>query len=385
MRDLQLTLVRSESTQRNYMLSGNPQYLKQYREVNTTIDLKIEALRTLTSDNHSQTRLIEEVRDLIKQKLEFLDSTDGLVSPRGRALVDLIAAVFQSVEEAELALLATRVEREASDSRMTEGSEALGLVLAFALLLLLVSLLNKEIATRMIVKAELIKAQAPAQEASEMKPSFLANMNHEMPTPLNVDQKDLGCSVEVASGGHEVLHLVREGAVDDVHRGIPIIAKTTSAIKGDIPKYLQVGMNDCIEEPVSFDDLACKSGKWLKRESKSIDLDEFRKMIDLSVVNNPTFLKKLLSIFEVDTRESIFLMKAQMQAGYTADVGRLAHKLKSSSASLGAKNLRDVFESIERSTKTDCNPDHFLMLIDTADQEFERALTDLKTTFPNCD
>ena len=63
--------------------------------------------------------------------------------------------------------------------------------------------------------------------------------------------------------GYEATREIRNGRCGDFYRGIPILAMTANAMKGDEQKCLDAGMSDYISKPIDADKLQNKLQKWL--------------------------------------------------------------------------------------------------------------------------
>jgi len=180
-------------------------------------------------------------------------------------------------------------------------------------------------------------------------------------------------STEVTSGGR-----------------IPIIALTANALKGEAEKCFAYDMDAFLSKPVQRSDLLAEIEKWmptrqeahLSEENNSTGdeqpIDETPKSdeklnssTDQSEVNcaeNAVFdelaLSKLvgddmeiissfLHEFLKSTNEDILCIQSSVEMGNPAEAGRIAHKLKSSSKSVGADALSDLCAKMEYAGKKD--------------------------------
>ena len=63
--------------------------------------------------------------------------------------------------------------------------------------------------------------------------------------------------------GFEATRVIRQDGSKGANRGIPIIAKTASAMQGDRDKCIQAGTNEFIAKPVQQKELEKMLARWL--------------------------------------------------------------------------------------------------------------------------
>ena len=180
----------------------------------------------------------------------------------------------------------------------------------------------------------------------------------------------LGCRVDVASDGEEVLamlHLlpydlvlmdclmpVMDGyvAAERIRRlsgpaaDTPIVALTASARAGDAERCLQAGMNDYLTKPVMFELLAEKVQRWGRRRAPapSVDLDRLRS--DLGP-GHAVPLAEIVRAFTTQTPLLVAEVEHALASNDHAAARRAAHALTGSSGVIGASRLRDICARIE--------------------------------------
>jgi PAS domain S-box-containing protein len=200
----------------------------------------------------------------------------------------------------------------------------------------------------------------------------------------------LGLASEVANDGREALERWRTGKyallLTDMHmprmdgyeltlairseearNGVghtPIIALTANALKGEAERCKAGGMDDYLSKPVRLTGLKAMLDKWLPPAQASmeaappVDVNVLKELVGDDAVVITGFLH--------DFRESALTLgatiKAAAEAGQTGAAGAAAHKLKSSSRSMGALGLGDLCEQIEHAGKADDNAALTLLL-----------------------
>lgn len=167
---------------------------------------------------------------------------------------------------------------------------------------------------------------------------------------------------------------------DPIKAGVPIIALTANAIKGDAEKYMSMGVNDYVSKPFEEERLFVAIASKLHHPRNPPHLQANSQQAPAGVPNIPpavaaqpikhlsTPLYNLKHIFEmangnrsfVDKTTGIFLeytpgVLAELETGFqTADWNRVseaAHKLKPTIDLMYIDSLREVIRSIEENGK----------------------------------
>lgn len=182
-----------------------------------------------------------------------------------------------------------------------------------------------------------------------------------------------GATLDICENGLEVLERIKESNYDiilmDIQMpqmdgtectrhirqvlklDIPIIALTANAVKGDKERFLEAGMNEYVSKPFSEFELKSKMNKILgqadnisvKNPESLESLLDTRKLENLSK-GNPEFIQRMLSVFVSESAELIVQME---NATNTAEISRLAHKIKPSIDYLASQDLRNQVRQIE--------------------------------------
>jgi CheY-like chemotaxis protein/nitrogen-specific signal transduction histidine kinase len=187
--------------------------------------------------------------------------------------------------------------------------------------------------------------------------------------------------------GYEATAMIRrhEG---EVHH-TPIIAMTAHALQGEREKCLAVGMDDYISKPVKPEELDASLKRWVSRatpttESLASEASSAEAMggaIDHSVLaglrnlqqeGKPDVLKRLIGVFISDTQSKLVALREAAEQGEAQTLERVAHTLKGSSASLGAKEMAATCTELETFTRSG-NLSKISDLLARLEVEFERA------------
>jgi signal transduction histidine kinase/CHASE3 domain sensor protein/CheY-like chemotaxis protein len=145
--DMRLLISRAESAARGYVLTNDPNLVKEFNESRDQIAPALAELIETTRDNRVQTRLLAHSRELIARRLavsaelvrlQAAGDSGGIAAlnarAEGRAVMSTISADFDKVTTEEQRLLTIRT----SDSRQTRFI-LLAIDLAGALLILLLA------------------------------------------------------------------------------------------------------------------------------------------------------------------------------------------------------------------------------------------------------
>ncbi|HLX67575.1 MAG TPA: ATP-binding protein, partial [Puia sp.] len=181
--------------------------------------------------------------------------------------------------------------------------------------------------------------------------------------------------------GIEATHHIRSLA-DPVKANIPIIALTANALKGDSEKYLAAGMTDYLAKPFDEERLFRVISRNLTRiapapgsgiPSTTTSSDDSRtgstpknnhnnmssanqRLYDLTMVQSVSggdegFIKKMVALFIETVPQNMQDLKNALQAENWEQVGKTAHKLKSTIDSMGIKSIRQEIRTVEANAK----------------------------------
>jgi len=201
----------------------------------------------------------------------------------------------------------------------------------------------------------------------------------------------LGYSVDVVANGAEALAAVRRTRYDTVlmdcvmpimdgyeatarirrlagdARHTPIIAVTAAALLGDREKCLAAGMDDYVSKPLDRDALAAALAPFRARHSpvgpepqlpdtngrqavraSRIDDETIEGLRQLEHTIGPVAYASVCATFRCTYPNQVVELHDAVAAGDFATTARLAHKLKGTTASLGALRVSELAAELER-------------------------------------
>ncbi len=242
--------------------------------------------------------------------------------------------------------------------------------------------------------------------------------------------EQFGCLVDVAENGHEVVSALEKTTYDlilmdcqmpgldglaatrvirdaesrrraegDPVRRIPIIALTAHAIQGDREQCLQAGMDDYLTKPFGMEEVEAILGRWVfggassavphaqpqapsvvanePSGDASLDRKVWEGIEHLQRPDRPDVLTRVLGAYLEDSQQMMERLHKALEDGDAQELFQIAHRMKSSSANVGAKRLSTHCHELEAvSRKQDLNQaGTILSLIDT---EYASVLEVLK-------
>ena len=206
--------------------------------------------------------------------------------------------------------------------------------------------LNQEVASRLLEELGLAHAIAADGQAALDKlaaePFDLVLMDMQMPV----------------MDGLTATRRIREQAA---FRDLPVLAMTANVLDSDRDRCLDAGMNDHIAKPIDPDDLAAKLARWLgldprlalpardDRHDALADLPGLDTRAGLGhALGKPALYQSLLAQFVRDEAAFSQRLGAALDAGDWALAERQAHTLKGAARQIGARDLPDLAEALER-------------------------------------
>jgi PAS domain S-box-containing protein len=201
----------------------------------------------------------------------------------------------------------------------------------------------------------------------------------------------LGFAAELADDGVEALRLWRAGQyallLTDLHmpnmdgyalaaairreeaqRGlalpkrIPIVALTANALRGEATRAEAVGMDEYLTKPLQMKLLKAALRRWLTQDAADSAPDEqpdpprAAQALDAGVLKglvgeDPEIVREFLADYRTSARRLATELHTARAANDMRQIGIIAHKLKSSSRSVGAIALGDVCAELENACR----------------------------------
>jgi diguanylate cyclase (GGDEF)-like protein/PAS domain S-box-containing protein len=323
---------------------------------NQPFDLVVVDLMMPGADSFALASAIKEISSIKLPKLVMLTAFDQ-TGQRNRAFTEGFAAYL--VKPVKKSLLFSTMEDVLGSRQLTEKerpvargeSQTDGLPYVGANILIVEdSPINQKLTLAQLTKlghqADVAENGRVALLALQQKTYDLVLMDCQMPVMDGFEATRAIRESEKGGGGH-----------------LPIIAMTANAMQGDRETCILAGMDDYLSKPVMMDELKVRLLRWLSggteetepvlRESSTGAAPARKPTLDMSTAEDLYRLvgnefADILRIFLEETPGLILSLQEAISAGDSAQATRIAHRLKSSSASMGALLFSDLCLQIEQ-------------------------------------
>jgi two-component system, sensor histidine kinase len=206
--------------------------------------------------------------------------------------------------------------------------------------------------------------------------------------------------------GYEATRLIRLREKESGEPPVPIVALTAHAMQGDREECLAAGMDDYLTKPFHLGRLHAILSRWAKNgagprkgqgeekdsvgellsgasrpKTEPIDETVLEALRSLQKKGGPDIVGRIIRAYLTDASKTITSLDDAVQAEDGKEIFRLAHKLKSSCANVGALNLSSLLaraEALGRENKVDETPEVFSKIR----EEYEAVRNALEAKLP---
>ena len=190
--------------------------------------------------------------------------------------------------------------------------------------------------------------------------------------------------------GLDATRAIRQAEADD--RRLPIVALTANNSEGVRAQCLAAGMDDFLGKPFSYNDLQTLLQRWcpgldpapqaepaatVERGASSLDLAPIEILSTLDPDGERNLVQRAITKFMDYSEELMIRFADAVGQGDAAEVSRIAHSFKSSSANLGATALAQHCADIEKLAADGRMPDDIdekLLALQTAHRAAKESL-----------
>jgi signal transduction histidine kinase/CheY-like chemotaxis protein/HPt (histidine-containing phosphotransfer) domain-containing protein len=157
--------------------------------------------------------------------------------------------------------------------------------------------------------------------------------------------------------GYEATARIRE--FEGFVRRTPVIALTAGAMRADRERCLAAGMDDYVAKPMSPEQLEAVLSRWVPKagplaqplappvETVAEGPVDWTMVSDLVALTPPDFLAELLVLFFRDAATALTDLRIAWREDDRASWARVAHKLRGSCATVGARAMMDICRQME--------------------------------------
>ncbi len=197
LKNLEKDIIAVESKIRGTVTTKDTIHIEGLEKQIQQIETELRQLQKISDDDNS-VKYIDELDDMVHEKLKFshqiLDSfkvvgkiaaENVIASQKGRVLTDSITATVHKIDSSRKNLLkiitATNDKSGSKALRFSAVLIALVLISAAALFWYVINTIRRQI----LLINELNISEKKEKKAAQVKENFMANMSHEIQTPLN--------------------------------------------------------------------------------------------------------------------------------------------------------------------------------------------------------
>ena len=239
--ELQLQLVRAETGQRGFVITGKDEFLQPYTDALTALDGAYATLRKLTSDNPSQQARLDRMRPLMDAKLTelkrviderrtSLDTAIATVSAgEGRRAMEGAQQILREMDDEESHLLEGRARDAEASTALATAVIAWGSLAAIALTVAVGWVISRGLARQVGGAAHNMKTSATElQTAANQQASGAAEQATAMSEIATTISELLATSRQIAESSKRVAQIATETAAS-ARSGTATIARGNDA------------------------------------------------------------------------------------------------------------------------------------------------------------
>jgi len=191
--ELRTSIEVAETSQRNYLLTGEDRYLAPYRAALSQIAGNQAKLRGLTADNPEQLARLSALDRATAAKLTELRETIELLRPRkfeqtlrvfrmdrGEKAMEDVRRISGDVQQEEYRLLTERSAKAEAQILRTRRIGGLGFCVVLALLILATIAIERDTARRRVAEAALRDSEEQFRQVFEESPSGILLINDDL-------------------------------------------------------------------------------------------------------------------------------------------------------------------------------------------------------------
>jgi signal transduction histidine kinase/HPt (histidine-containing phosphotransfer) domain-containing protein/ActR/RegA family two-component response regulator len=191
--------------------------------------------------------------------------------------------------------------------------------------------------------------------------------------------------------GLEVARRIR--LAEKGRRGVPIIALTAHALRGDRERCLAAGMNDYLTKPVRLEELGVTLDRWTQASTQTmpdgtlppvptehpgLDLVGLRAMGGSGELNeDASLIAEVVGVYLEDAPHRFERLRAALSAGDRREASRQSHTIKGASSNVCAVTLVKIMGQMEELCRAG-HLDEARTLLLEATREFDRVVPALR-------
>lgn len=233
--------------------------------------------------------------------------------------------------------------------------------------------MNRLVASILLQNYDVITLEAcTGQEAIEMVQSH------------DIDLVLMDIQMPVMNGFDATKYIRKE-----LKNNLPIIALTANALKGEMQKCLNAGMDDFIPKPYNEEEFIRTIIKQLGKSSNSQNIDiieekpklyDLQKLYDISR-NDKAFVKKMVDLFIQQAIMAVDEIKKEFAIANLIRVKDIAHKIKPSIDNMGISSLTLKIREIETLAKENDTENKLSPIINDLDEILKNVISEMQKEF----